>query len=81
MKQILLYIQLSILIFASNTAVSAEVTILHSFKAGESAKADEVNNNFDAVKAAIDDNHQKIGTATASTESNSAEIDNRCFSS
>ncbi len=42
-------------------AVSAsEVTLPNEFMAGQRARAGEVNENFDAVKTAVDDNHDRI---------------------
>lgn len=39
---------------------ASEVDIPHSFSAGTAAIASEVNENFDELEAAVDDNHQKI---------------------
>jgi hypothetical protein len=53
------------LIFATTLLLSApvlasEVTLPNEFVAGERARAGEVNENFTAVKTAVDDNHDRI---------------------
>ena len=57
-------ISLAIFISLSFAANASDVTIPHDFTDGSPAKADEVNANFDAVKQAVDDNHDKIKCAT-----------------
>lgn len=47
---------------------ASEVDIPNSFSAGTPAVADEVNQNFDEVEAAVDDNHQKIVNLQAEIE-------------
>jgi hypothetical protein len=40
--------------------LASEVTLPHTFSAGQKARAAQVNNNFTAVKDAVDDNHDRI---------------------
>ncbi|HEY3487070.1 MAG TPA: hypothetical protein VGL10_03305 [Gammaproteobacteria bacterium] len=49
---------------------ASEVTLPNTFVAGERARANDVNENFDAVKDAVDDNHDRI----TDLESQVAEI-------
>lgn len=51
----------------ASLASAGEVTGLTTFTAGTPAKAAEVNGNFTAVKAAVDDNHARL-TAAESTQ-------------
>jgi hypothetical protein len=51
---------LAIFFSLSFTASAGEVPDLIQFTDGQKAKAKEVNGNFNAVKTAVDDNHQKI---------------------
>lgn len=57
MKQLTLY--LSILFFATPLAAE-EYMIPNTFEANTPARAEEVNANFEAGKAAVDDNHNRI---------------------
>lgn len=47
---------------ALQSATAGEVANLVTFMPGTPARAAEVNGNFAAVKAAVDDNHARIGT-------------------
>jgi hypothetical protein len=51
-----------ILPFIASPAVAGSVNILNIFTTGTPAVADEVNQNFDAVKTAVDDNDTHITT-------------------
>ena len=51
---------LAIFLGLSFSASASEVTDLNTFSDGEPAKAKDVNDNFQAVKSAVDDNYQKI---------------------
>jgi len=66
MKQKVLKLLLSLCVtpFAHNAA-AAEVNGLTNFAAGTPAVASEVNGNFVAVKAAVDNNHATIATLAA----------------
>ena len=50
------------------------VTVPNTFINGTAADADAVNENFDAVKTAVDDNDSRITTAQSTADSNSAGI-------
>ena len=50
----------SVLVLLPSIAWSDEVGLLNTFNPGETARASEVNENFDAVKSAVDDNHARI---------------------
>jgi hypothetical protein len=62
-------IQLTILfvamVFSLGVATASEVTGLTTFTSGTPAKASEVNDNFSAVKTAVDDNAANIATNAA----------------
>jgi hypothetical protein len=61
-------------------AVSAsEVTLPNEFVGGERARASEVNENFDAVKEAVDDNHARITALETGTVSVSVHAFNNFF--
>jgi hypothetical protein len=47
-------------LLVSITAAASEVTIPNDFTAGTPAVADDVDENFQAVKTAVDDNHNRI---------------------
>jgi hypothetical protein len=50
----------AILALLCTAASASEVTLPNEFVAGERARAGEVNENFEAVKTAVDDNHNRI---------------------
>ncbi len=62
---------LAIFLGLSFSASASEVTNLNTFSDGLPAKAKDVNDNFQAVKNAVDDNHQKILTLS---ETRSASV-------
>ena len=64
MKKSMLLISLMLLVFCTNTT-SAKVNIPYAFKAGEAAKAAEVNANFKALQDAV----EQLQTAVAELES------------
>jgi hypothetical protein len=51
---------LAILTLLSAPVSASEVTIPNEFVAGQKARANDVNENFEAVKDAVDDNHDRI---------------------
>ena len=53
-------LSLAIILSLTFTANASDVTIPNQFTNGSQAVADHVNENFTAVKTAVDDNHQKI---------------------
>ena len=53
-------IGISASVVLSLNAWAGELNIPHEFVAGSKAKAAEVNDNFDAVKQSVDDNHGRI---------------------
>lgn len=59
----------------TGAATAAEVTIPNTFTAGTEARASEVNANFTAVKAAVDDNHDRISTLENDLSDATDEID------
>ncbi len=62
-----------ILPFIASPAVAGSVNILNIFTTGTPAVADEVNQNFDAVKTAVNDNDTHINTNTG----NITDLDGR----
>jgi hypothetical protein len=52
--------QTAILALLTVTVSASEVTLPNEFVAGERARAGEVNDNFTAVKTAVDNNHDRI---------------------
>ncbi|MBU1168724.1 MAG: hypothetical protein KKD44_04080 [Proteobacteria bacterium] len=64
-------------LFGLSPVYAAEVVIPNSFSAGEPAVADEVNDNFDAIKTAVDDNDGRIEALEAALASLFAEISNQ----
>ncbi|MDE0887715.1 MAG: hypothetical protein OSB70_19525 [Myxococcota bacterium] len=50
----------SVLVLLPSIAWSDEVGLLNTFNPGETARASEVNDNFEAVKTAVDDNDARI---------------------
>ncbi|MFZ1984577.1 MAG: hypothetical protein WAU91_09190 [Desulfatitalea sp.] len=59
---------------ALSSTQAGEVTIPNIFTAGTPAVAADVNENFAAVKAAIDDNAANIDTNTSDSDANAAAI-------
>jgi len=64
----MLLMGLSLSLAATQVSASS-VTIPNSFTAGTAAVAAEVNDNFNAVKAAVDDNNSRLNTLETGTES------------
>lgn len=60
MKSICTAILFSLSILALPTAFAGQITGLNSFTAGTPARAANMNDNFTAVKTAVDDNHARI---------------------
>ncbi|MEW6433250.1 MAG: tail fiber domain-containing protein [Myxococcota bacterium] len=54
---------LSTALLVGATALASSVTIPYSFTPGSPARAADVNANFSAVKASVDDNHTRLQTA------------------
>ena len=52
-----------------------DLTIPNEFTGGTTAVAADVNANFDAVEAAVDDNNTRLTTVESSTNSNTTAID------
>ncbi|PWK46379.1 hypothetical protein [Pleionea mediterranea] len=68
------YPKLLILVGLSTAIIASEVDIPNTFVAGTPARAGEVNENFTAVEAAVNDNHTKITANEAALASNSSAI-------
>ncbi len=58
----------------SSTSYAGQVTIPNTFVSETSARAGEVNANFNSVKAAVDDNNQRITGNAANITNNTADI-------
>lgn len=59
------------------SAMASDVALSHTFVAGTPAKADEVNQNFTDIKAAVDDNNSRItGNEAAVAVNETAIADN-----
>lgn len=52
--------------FSPTTVISSELTIPNEFSSGEVTSASEMNANFAAIKAAVDDNHARIAEGAQS---------------
>ncbi len=63
-----LVIALGLIAFAASSAWAGSVTIPNTFSAGTKAEADKVNENFTAVKTAVDDNDARINTLNTGIE-------------
>jgi len=59
---------------ASALALAGEVDVPNQFAAGTAAVAAEVNENFAALEAAVDDNAQAIETNAQAIDSNAQDI-------
>jgi hypothetical protein len=59
-KKILFIALVSMLLMSTTTAFAGSVTTLNTFSSGTPAVAAEVNENFSAVKDAVDDNDDRI---------------------
>ncbi len=55
--------QTAILALLTMAVSASEVTLPNAFVAGQKARASEVNENFDAVKTAVDDNDARLTAA------------------
>ena len=64
-----LYHLIFTLIITSSSAYATGVTIPNSFSSGTATNAAEMNANFDAIKAAVDDNDSRITTLESSSSS------------
>jgi hypothetical protein len=64
----------TVVAFSLGVATASEVTGLTSFTSGTPAKASEVNDNFSAVKTAVDDNAADVATNTAGIATNAADV-------
>ena len=62
------------LVVASAALMAGSVTIPHSFTANTTAKASEVNENFSAVKTAVDGNANDIATNKSDISDNADDI-------
>jgi len=62
------------LIFTSSSAYATGVTIPNSFSSGTATSAAEMNANFDAVKAAVDDNDSRITTLEGSVSAPASQF-------
>jgi hypothetical protein len=65
MKKIMGMLWLGLFLMASADTQAGNVVGLTPFTSGTTAKASEVNGNFDAVKTAVDDNYSRLTAAGA----------------
>ncbi len=72
--------QTAILALLTVAVSASEVTLPNEFIGGERARASEVNENFDAVKEAVDDNHARIAALETGTVSISIHAFNEFYS-
>jgi len=68
---------ITLLSIGSATALADDLTIPHQFVSGTPAVAADVNANFAAVEAAVDDNDTRITTNTNAIATNAATIANK----
>ena len=64
----------------SGTVVASEAQIPHKFTSGSPAVAAQVNENFDSLKQAIDDNHQLIQKESANRTALANELNEKISS-
>lgn len=76
MKAINLIFGLIIMLIASISLMAADLTIPHVFQPNTKAKASEVNANFDAVRNAVNDNENRIGSLESTTGNHATRIQN-----
>ena len=69
-----LYNLIFTLIITSSSAYATGVTIPNSFSSGTTTSAAEMNANFDAVKAAVDDNDSRITTLEGSVSAPASQF-------
>ena len=74
-----LYNLISTLIF-TGSAYATGVTIPNSFSSGTATSAAEMNANFDAVKASVDDNDSRITTLESSSSGGATRSEFKGFS-
>ncbi len=65
-----------IMLTATISIMAADLTIPHVFQPNTKAKASEVNANFEAVRNAINDNENRIGSLESSTGDHATRIQN-----
>jgi len=64
----------TLLSLGSASALASDLTVPNEFVSGTPAVAADVNANFDAIEAAVDDNDTRITTNTADIATNTADI-------
>ena len=69
-----LYNLIFTLIITSSSAYATGVTIPNSFSSGTTTSAAEMNANFDAVKAAVDDNDSRVTTLESSVSAPASQF-------
>lgn len=65
---------MSLVAIVCNESIAGPLTTPNTFVSGTPAVASEVNENFDAVKAAVDDNDSRITTNSSGISTNSSSI-------
>jgi hypothetical protein len=78
-KKILFIALVSMLLMSTTTAFAGSVTTLNTFSSGTSAVAAEVNENFSAVKDAVDDNDDRINDNAAALPIAWATLDDSTY--
>src|SRR3990170_2448391 len=74
MKKSLVIATISLLTIGSASVMASEVGTLNTFQAGQPAVADDVNENFNVIKTAVDNNDARITANEAAISANTAEI-------
>ncbi len=69
-----LYNLIFTLIITSSSAYATGVTIPNAFSSGTTTSAAEMNANFDAVKAAVDDNDSRVTILEGSTNASASQF-------
>ena len=65
---------LSIAALCAGSALAGNVTIPHNFQAGTPAVADNVDENFEAVRVEVNDNNTRISTNASNITTNTTNI-------
>ena len=78
MKNILTYLISVVFVSVTSPAWAGSVTVPNTFVSGTPAKASEVNDNFSAVKSAVNDNDGRITTNTTNISNKQDRVIGTC---